>query len=156
MDRSWIDRYESQQGLLLELVEGLTPDQMAARPGPGAWSMSELCGHLLDSDLIGEDRMKRIIAMENPALMGYDENALVARLDYSLIDAREMAEMFRLNRRMMSRLLRAQPDDALQRRGQHSEYGEVILSGLVKMYVEHVDHHAEFGRRKRERLMTGA
>lgn len=155
MDRTWIDRFEAQQTLLTDLGSGLTSEQMAARPGPGAWSMNELCGHLLDNDLIGQDRMKRIIAMENPTLMNYDENALVTKLDYSRVDAQEMAEMFRLNRRCMARLLRAQPDSVFERRGVHSDYGEVVLKGLLRRYVEHADHHAEFGFGKRERLLGG-
>ena len=38
--------------------------------------------HLLDSDLVASDRMKRVIAEPNPTLLAYDENLWVKNLSY--------------------------------------------------------------------------
>ena len=70
-----IDKYEKGSRILALAIEGVTPEQATKRVSPGEWSIAELVVHLLDSDLVGIDRMKRVIAEENPTLMAYDENA---------------------------------------------------------------------------------
>lgn len=70
-----IDRYSAGGAILAYAVAGLTVEQETAQPGPGAWSMAQLAAHLLDSDLVYADRMKRVIAEEEPTLLAFDENA---------------------------------------------------------------------------------
>ena len=61
--------------ILAYAVAGLTPEQETTRIGPGAWSVAELSAHLLDSDLVFSDRMKRVLAEDDPVLQAFDENA---------------------------------------------------------------------------------
>lgn len=152
MDRSWIDRYEAQADVPRELIAGLSERNLDARPVPGKWSMRELVCHLLDSDLVGGERMKRIVAMPRPLLLGYDENAFVANLPHDALDIEQVCDLFALHRRLMGPMLRALPDEVFTRDGVHNEVGLRTLGALVRAYVEHVDHHRKFGVQKRERL----
>ena len=119
---------------------------------PGTWSIREIVLHLMDSDLIASERMKRIIALENPTILAYDEAAFAQRLGYNDSDAAVAAEIFATNRRLTADLLRRQPDAAYARAGTHSERGRVTLAELVPMYIEHLEHHLKFVRQKRELL----
>jgi uncharacterized damage-inducible protein DinB len=154
-DRSAIDRYRAGAGVPGALVAGLTAEELAARPGPGAWSLRELVMHLMDSDLVGSDRMKRVIAEENPTLLAYDQDAFARRLGYDRLDLGLACEIFRLNRLMTADLLAGLTDADFERAGMHTERGRETLEDLVHGYVEHLEYHARFAREKRERLGRG-
>src|SRR5262245_48318339 len=73
MDRSLIEEYARGATRPAEAIAGLTPSQLNAEPVPGTWSIQQIVLHLMDSDLVGSDRMKRVIAEREPQLIGYDE-----------------------------------------------------------------------------------
>jgi len=125
---------------------------MLAAPTPGAWSVQEVILPLMDSDLVGSDRMKRVIAEPSPTLLAYDENLWVKHLGYDGLDPAMACELFRLNRKMTVTMLRQQPDTAFSRTGNHTERGIESLEVLVNGYIEHLHHHLQFVRAKREKL----
>lgn len=152
MNRELIDRYAVGEAKLRVAIVGLTRDDLLARPGPGAWSIQELVIHVVDSDFVGSDRMKRVIAEDNPPLIGFDENLWIehhAPHEQSLEDA---ITLFDVGRRQMTRIFRQLPDEAFARTGQHNERGPLTLANLVETFVTHLDHHLAFLERKRERL----
>ncbi|WZO97148.1 DinB family protein [Isosphaeraceae bacterium EP7] len=144
-----IDRYEVGGPLLAYAVTGLELSHAIARSGPGAWSIAELVAHLLDADLVGSDRMKRVIAEENPTLLAFDQDAWIARLDSHAMPVDEAVRMFVDNRRWMARILRGLPDTDYSRSGLHTERGPLTLAELVAGYVSHLDHHLRFLYAKR-------
>src|SRR4029077_8745490 len=75
MNRDLIEHYQAGSDKLRRAVAGLSREQLQARPGPGAWSIQEVIVHLADSDAISIDRMKRIVAEDNPSLLYADETA---------------------------------------------------------------------------------
>lgn len=152
MDRALIDAYRAGASLPAQGIRGLTREELNAFPVPGTWSIQQIIMHLMDSDLIASDRMKRIIAMENPALIGYDENAFAKSLFYERLDAAQACEVFRLNRLLTADILQDQPDAVFARTGLHSERGSITLLNMVETYVGHVEHHLKFLREKRQKL----
>lgn len=147
-----IDRYAAGGAILGYAIAGLTPDQETARPGPGAWSIAELTAHLLDADLVIADRMKRVIAEDDPVLQAFDENAWVARLGSQATSAGEAVELLAANRRWMVRVLRGLDDADFARAGRHSERGRVTLAELLATATNHIDHHLRFLYGKRANL----
>jgi len=147
-----IERYAAGADAPARAIQGLTPEQMHARPGPGDWSIHEVVVHLMDSDLIASDRMKRVAAMDRPLIIGYDESAFIRSLHPGRVDAAAAAELFRLNRIMTAGILRSLPEEAFARWGVHNERGKVTLLDLVTGYAEHLDHHLRFIAEKRKRL----
>src|SRR3954447_16361235 len=116
----WIDRFEAGADLPAQAIAGLSREELNAFPVPGMWSIQQVVLHLLDSDLVGADRMKRVIAEPNPTLLAYDENLWVKNLHYAELDPALACEMFRLNRRMLASLLRLLPDKAFDQMGNHT------------------------------------
>lgn len=133
-------------------IPGLSSEQLRAFPVPGTWSIQQIVAHLADSDLIAAYRMKRIIAEENPKLDLWDENAFVAGLRYQDLPAREVCELFRLNRIVLGHILRGLPDAAFERAAIHQEMGPMTLGQFLRIYVNHLDHHMAFLKKKRELL----
>jgi uncharacterized damage-inducible protein DinB len=147
-----INRYEYGGRLLALAIESL-PDELARqRSLPGTWSIAELVAHLVDSDAVAIDRMKRVIAEENPILYAYDENAWTARLDSNNIPLEEAVALFAANRKWMARILRKCTEADWARVGQHTESGEKSLANLVAMYITHLDYHLRFLYGKRGTL----
>lgn len=147
-----IERYAAGGSLLAYAAGSLGPEQEQARPGPGAWSIAELVAHLVDSDLVAADRMKRVLAEDNPALLAFDETAWIARLGAQAMPVEEGVNLFVANRHWMTRILRRCDDADFARAGQHSERGRVSLAELVTTYVGHLDHHLKFLYAKRANL----
>ena len=156
MDMSLIDQYEACGPKLRKAVAGLSPKELTARPGPGAWSVLELVVHLADSDAIAIDRMKRMLIEDNPPLLYADETAYNDRLlphEQTLEDALTLIEV---SRRQFARVLRKLPAEAFDRAGTHNRKGRVTVGEMVRSYIDHVDYHLDFVRRKRERLNNPA
>jgi uncharacterized damage-inducible protein DinB len=147
-----LDRYAAGPELLEYAAQGLSDEMVQARPGPGSWSIAELLAHMADSDVVAADRMKRVIAEEEPSLLAYDENAWIARLQGQEMPPAESLALFRANRVWMSRILaRCTPAD-FARAGIHSESGRKTLADLVVAYVNHLDHHLKYLYGKRANL----
>lgn len=149
---SVIDRYVDGGALLRYAAAGLDPEQESARIGPGEWSPSEVVAHLLDSDLVIADRMKRVIAEPDPVLQAFDENAWIERLDSRSMPIEEAVALFEANRRWIGRLLRKCTEADFARSGQHTEAGRKTLAALVAGAVSHLDHHLRFLYAKRAAL----
>jgi uncharacterized damage-inducible protein DinB len=152
MDRSLIEQYVAGGAKLRRAVEGLTRQDVLAKPGPGDWSIQELVVHLLDSDYIAIDRMKRMVVEDNPTLLYADETAYVQRLHCDEQSLEDALLLFEAGRRQFARVLRKLPDEAFERSGTHNRRGKVTVGGMVADYIDHVDSHLKFLYAKRERL----
>jgi uncharacterized damage-inducible protein DinB len=147
-----IDRYASGGALLAYAAAGLTTEQTLAHPGPGEWSIAQLVVHLLDSDLVYADRMKRVIAEDDPVLQAFDENAWAARLGPESMSPAEAVELLKANRRWMVQVLRRCADADFARTGMHTERGRMTLADLLATATNHLDHHLRFLYAKRSNL----
>lgn len=152
MKRDLIEGYAAGADVLGKSIQGLDRADLLAFPVPGTWSIQQIVLHMMDSDLIASDRMKRVAAEDHPTLIGYNETAFAKTLAYDHIPAQDACEVFRLNRRITAELLRRLPDAAFQRTGVHNERGELTLEHLVSGYIEHLDHHLKFIKEKRKLL----
>src|SRR5262249_20124034 len=132
-----------------QAIAGMSREQALARPIAGKWSTLEVVAHLADFDPIYADRMKRVIAEENPTLMGADEKNFTAHLFYHDRDLQEDLQIIEATRSQMARILRKLPDAALQRTGKHSERGPMTLQSLLMSVTEHIPHHVKFVMEKR-------
>ncbi|HXG10256.1 MAG TPA: DinB family protein [Gemmataceae bacterium] len=147
-----IDTYLDGARMLREAVAGMSREQLLARPVPGKWSTLEVVCHLADFEPIFADRMKRVIALDRPMLVGADENRFVAALAYHDRDLDEELTIIDQTRRQMARILRTLPAEALARVGVHNERGPRTLEDLLTTAINHIPHHVKFIWEKRRAL----
>jgi DinB superfamily len=152
MDQSLLDRYIAGAEVPAQAIAGLSKTDLLVKPVPGTWSIQQIVLHLLDSDLIASDRMKRVAAEDRPTLIGYNETLFANTLYFDDLDAGLACDLLAKNRRLTFEILKRLPDEAFARTGLHNESGEITLEYLVKTYVQHLDHHLKFIRKKRAML----
>jgi uncharacterized damage-inducible protein DinB len=147
-----ITDYEHGAQLLSQAIAGMTTEQLKARPVPGKWTTLELICHIADFEPVYADRMKRVIAEENPPLMSGDPDLFLKGLAYHDRDAQEEIALIDVVRKQMARILRTLPDSAFTRVGTHSRDGALSLETLLKRITGHIPHHAKFIAEKRAAL----
>lgn len=152
MDRLLIEEYVAGPAKLRRAIQGLSREELTARPGPGKWSILEVVVHIADSDAISIDRMKRILSEDNPSLLYADETAYVERLFTHDQDLEDALVLLEVGRRQWARVLRKLPDSAFERTGQHNRSGTVTVGRMVASYIKHIDDHLEYILGKREKL----
>jgi uncharacterized damage-inducible protein DinB len=144
-----IEEYLDGPKQLRQAIAGMTREQALARPIAGKWSTLEVVAHLADFEPIMADRMKRVIAEENPTLIGADEEKFAAALCYHDRDLEEDFRIIDATRGQLARILRTLPESALQRVGTHNERGPRTLEQLLTTAIGHIPHHVKFIHEKR-------
>lgn len=147
-----IDSYLGGPAMVRQAVASMSREQAIARPVPGRWSTLEVVCHLADFEPVFADRMKRVIALEQPTLLGADENRFAAALCYHDRDLDEELAIIDKTRSQMGRILKKLPAEALARVGVHSERGPRTLEQLLESAVNHILHHVKFIHDKRNAL----
>ena len=148
-----IERFEHGGEKLSLAIRGLTREDLLAVPDPnanvGRWSIQQVVIHTMDSDLVSIDRLKRMIAEDNPTLIGYDENKFAANLFYDEQPAADAVTLVELSRKTFARVLRKLPPSAFNRAGTHNERGRITVGDYLKATADHLDHHIKFIHDKR-------
>jgi hypothetical protein len=147
-----IERYLRGPDHLQWRVRDMSPEQLRARPVPDRWSTLEVACHVVDSDGIMADRMKRIIADDEPPLLNAEESLWVARLCCHERDIQEELALLAHIRGQMARILHHVPEGAFARRGIHNVAGPLTLAQILQTATDHLEHHARFIDEKRAAL----
>lgn len=153
MPRSWdpdlLNRFRAQIELPSQALAGLCPEQLDQHPVEGKWSVRQWIVHVVDSDLVGGWRMKRVIAETSPSYWAFDQDAFMQRLAVGKRDLPRLCELFRLHRLDLLDILGELSEEDFARTGIHSDNGVQSLGELVEIYVRHVERHVVELNRKR-------
>ncbi len=147
-----IDAYAAGPNLLREATRGMSREQLVARPIAGKWSTLEVVCHIADFEIVYADRMKRVIAENEPTMFGGDPDTFAARLAYPQRELDEELALIESCRAQVARILRTLPEADFQRIGKHSEAGPLSLRTLLERVTEHIAHHVKFIAEKRAAL----
>lgn len=147
-----IATYLSGPQQLRAAIQGMTAQQLDATPIPGKWSTRQVVCHIADFEPVYVDRMKRVIAQDEPTFFGGDPDQFAARLAYSIRDMDEELKLIEACRTHMARILTSLPQADFARRGNHSENGPMTLEKLLSNISGHIPHHLPFIAEKRRAL----
>lgn len=147
-----IDEYRSGPQLLREAVSGMTEEQLKARPVEGKWSTLEVVCHLADFEPVYANRIKLVVATDNPPLPGGFHDAFAERLGYKTRSVETELNLIDAVRTHMAAVLANLDDDDFARTGLHSESGPLTVETLLQRITGHIPHHVEFIKQKRTAL----
>ena len=121
--------------------------RVADRPEPAEWSVLECLGHAADAELVASARYRWILAHDEPALIGYDQDLWVDRLHHGQDDPDELLEAFEALRRANLALWARSSDEDKARIGVHSERGAESYDLTFRMLAGHDRFHLDQARR---------
>lgn len=139
---SQLERFRRGPELLAVVLTGVFGDEEDFALAPGKWSVRQIVAHLADAELVGAHRFRQVIAEENPTLIAFSQDAWTQNLDYARRKPKQSLETFRRLRAENYDLLKALPEGAFERAGNHSENGRMTLRQLLEGYAGHAESHA--------------
>lgn len=147
-----IERYLSGPRQLRDAIAGMSLAELDARPVPGKWSAKEVICHIADFEPVYLDRIKRVIAEEEPTMFGGDPDLFAARLAYASRDVELELKLIESCRAHLGTILGALPASDFARRGIHSVAGPMTIEKLLTNIAGHIPHHLRFIEEKRAAL----
>jgi hypothetical protein len=149
MDRQpLIDRFRTGFDDVVDALSGITSDELDLRPAVDAWTVREICHHMADSEATAYIRLRRLVAEDNPTILGYDGDEFARRLHYDR-PIEPSLEVLRAVRIASLQLLESLTPVEWQRAGTHSESGPYSVDSWLAIYTDHPRDHADQIRRAR-------
>ena len=136
-----IARYREGFDAVVEALEGTGEAELDQAPD-GGWTPRQVVQHLADAEIIGAERLRRLIAEPHARIIGYDEKAFAASLppdrplDPSL-------QALRWVRASTVELLERMSERDWKRAGEHTERGRYTAEDWLATYAGHAHDHAE-------------
>jgi hypothetical protein len=137
-----LERFRRGPELLAVVLTGVYGDETDFTTAPGKWSIRQIIAHLADSELVGAQRFRQVIAEENPKLGAFDQDAWARNLDYARKQPKQSLDSFRRVRAENYELLKSLPESAFERTGTHAERGPLSLRQLLDIHADHAESHA--------------
>ncbi|HEU4596349.1 MAG TPA: DinB family protein [Pyrinomonadaceae bacterium] len=147
-----INQYRDGFDEVSRSIEGLSDEDLRARPLPGKWTACEIVHHLADSEMTSAVRLRKLLTEEKPQIQGYDQEAFAKRLRYNERDLAPALEAFRAARSTTAQLLEAMTEEDWAREGTHTESGRYTAEDWLRIYAAHAHNHAAQIRRLRKEM----
>jgi hypothetical protein len=107
------------------------------------WTPNEIIGHLTDSEWVYGYRLRLILCEDEPAILGYRQDAWIASLRHNEREPSELVEIFRTLRVLNLSVWRRMSPEDLQRSGQHNERGAESLEVMLRLLAGHDLSHLD-------------
>jgi hypothetical protein len=139
------------------LIQARTPDpvrqlvsdageHVRTRPAPGEFSVAEVVGHMIDAEIVSATRYRWILAEDEPALPGYEQDDWVRVSGYAGADPGQLVEAFTALRKLNLALWERTPTSDRGRFGEHSERGPESYELSFRLIAGHDLIHLDQGR----------
>jgi hypothetical protein len=144
-----IDQYKDGYRVVAEALAGASDEELDTRPAPNKWSAREIAHHLADSEMTAAVRVRLLLAVDNPQIVGFDQDDFAKRLHYDRPHEASI-EAFKSARRATAEILESLSDADWARGGTHTEHGRYTVERWLEIYATHAHKHAEQIRVARE------
>jgi DinB family protein len=136
-----IGKYRDGYRAVAEAVKGMSDEELDRRPEADDWTAREVVHHLADSEMRSALRLRRLLAEDEPQILGYDEQEYVRRLHYDRPIQASLGA-FRAARESTAEILDRLAEDEWARQGTHSETGPYSVEMWLIIYSMHAHNHA--------------
>lgn len=134
-----------------QILSNITVNQANFRYAEGKWALSEVLGHLTDTERIMAYRILRIARGDVNPLIGFNENEFVKEACFHLRPMAELLEDYQNVRRSTISMLKGLPKISLQRKSKANGY-DVTVETIAYMIAGHELHHKKIMEEKYLRM----
>jgi hypothetical protein len=142
-----VAQYEAGPAVLEAAVEGLGDAELDHRPADGGWTPREVVHHVADSEMTSAIRLRRLIAEDDPLIVGYDGDEFARRLHYAERPIAPALAAVVAARASTTQILHGLTEAEWARTGTHSDSGGYGVEQWLEIYAVHCDDHADQIRR---------
>jgi hypothetical protein len=126
---------------LTNLVQGTSHEQLAKRPNPDKWSVSEILVHLAEAEVSCFWRYRQMIEHNGSTIVPFDQDLWYKLGSYESRDPKESLQLFRLMREANLSMFDRLTPDQWQRGGVHTERGPMTVADLARQMAGHDINH---------------
>lgn len=137
-----LERYRRGPELLAVALTGVFGEEEDFVAAPGKWSIRQIVAHLADSEIVFAHRFRQVIAEDSPVMVWFDQDAWASHLDYARRKPKQSLETLRRTRAENHDLLKALPESAYERCGDHTRSGRITLGQMLEDGATHTESHA--------------
>lgn len=141
MSSSISTRLHYQHKSLLDIIDGLTDEQVRRQVIMGKWSIFENIVHLQTYQHIFIKRVKQILEENNPQFSSYTAESDPAFLDSCTMSTREIIQDLIGTRKDIHLEMAQFKDEDFSKTGQHPAFGQMNLSQWLNFFLLHEAHH---------------
>ena len=134
-------RLQYQHKSLLDIIEGLSDEQIRLNVNPGKWSVFENIVHLQTYQHTMISRIRLMLNEENPSFNAYVAEADPLFLDSCTNSSREIIQDLLTTRKEMASGILAFKEEELCKTGQHPKYGKMNVIEWLNFFLLHEAHH---------------
>jgi uncharacterized damage-inducible protein DinB len=141
MPSSISTRLQYQHKSLLDILDGLSDEQIRMQLNPGKWSIFENIVHLQTYQHTFINRIRKILDEENPVFDRYTAEADPLFHDNCTKSSREIMQDLLTVRKELSNSILAFKEADLVKEGTHPVYGKMNLIQWLNFFLLHEAHH---------------
>lgn len=134
-------RLEYQHKSLMDIIDGLSDEQIRRQAITGKWSIFENIVHLATYQRVFIDRLQKILDSEEPQFLRYTAEADPLFHDNCTKSTREIMQDLITSRRELIAKIASLGEKQVQRTGAHPLYGNMNIIQWVHFFVLHEAHH---------------
>jgi hypothetical protein len=133
---------DSMRSAITAEVGALSEEVLAWHPAEGEWCAKECLGHILEAERRGfNGRIRKILAESEPALPGWDQQAVARERNDCQRLASELLAEFSAQRADSVALVGGLSETDVQRGGTHEKVGYVHVGDLLQEWIHHDRNH---------------
>ncbi|MFC5403477.1 DinB family protein [Cohnella soli] len=136
-----IQNYLQTATKIRDSVQHLTEEQLTWKPGPGKWSISEIVGHLLDSNIVNSYRIRKIISEPVTPIVTFAHEEWTSVQRFNETEITEFLEAYDAITRYNALLLRKLDEEQWLRFGMKHE-DQISIAHIIDTFIcNHVNQH---------------
>ena len=121
--------------------EALAADDAAVRPEPTRWSALEYGCHVRDVHLVFAERVRAMLAEDDPQFANWDQDEAALEGDYGRQDPATVADELRSAAEHAAQQFATMTGEQWQRPGRRSNGSVFTVDSIARYYLHDIEHH---------------
>jgi len=134
-------RLEYQHKSLIDIINGLSDEQVRQLIIPGKWSIFENIVHLATYQHAFIQRIRQILSEKNPQFQRYTAESDPLFYDNCSKSTREIMQDLITTRRELIAKIHSLKEEDVQREGSHPAFGIMNIMQWLNFFLLHEAHH---------------